>query len=194
MTTMTTAAVPIAIQVLRLSISEYENTVRAYSKYEGFSMRAKNRLGFRKLLLLALSIAAIAGPARAQAIDIRSFQDSWGLYLHDKQLDKAMDLYTDDAIFFEPDGKRASGKAEIRTLFSTVMKTFNSAIHFKSAAAGVSRDLAYASGDFDEVLTTIATGAKINSRGSYLMVLKRQPDGKWKIVQHMWTQAASVSP
>ncbi len=157
-------------------------------------MRTENRLGLRRLILFAVSMAALAGPVRAQPNDIQSLQDSWRRYLHDKQLEKAMDLYTEDAIFFEPDGKRATGKAEIRTLFSTVMKTFDSDIHFKSAAEGVSGDLAYASGDFDEVLTTTATGAKINSRGSYLMVLKRQPDGKWKIAQHMWTQAASVSP
>jgi ketosteroid isomerase-like protein len=157
-------------------------------------MRTKNRLGLRRLLFFAVSIAVVAGPVAAQPNDIQNLQDSWRRYLHDKQLDKAMDLYTEDAIFFEPDGKRATGKAEIRTLFSTVMKTFNSDIHFKSAAMDVSGGFAYASGDFDEVLTTIATGAKITSRGSYLMVLERQPGGKWKIAQHMWTQAASVSP
>jgi uncharacterized protein (TIGR02246 family) len=158
------------------------------------SMRTKSQLRLRGLLLLVVSIAGLAGPVRAQPNDIQNLEDSWRRYLHDKQLEKAMDLYTDDAIFFEPDGKRATGKAEIRTLFRTVMKTFNSDIHFKSAAADVSGKLAYDSGDFEEVLTTIATGAKINSRGSYLMVLKRQPDGKWKIAQHMWTQAVSVSP
>ncbi len=32
-----------------------------------------------------------------------------------------------------------------------------------------------------------ATGAKIAAKGSYLIIFKRQPNGSWQIVQHVWT-------
>jgi hypothetical protein len=48
-------------------------------------------------------------------------------------------------------------------------------------------DLAYDSGDFKETLTTIATGGKITAKGSYIIIFKRQPNGSWQIVQHVWT-------
>jgi hypothetical protein len=49
------------------------------------------------------------------------------------------------------------------------------------------RALAYDSGDLEENLTTIASGAKIISKGSYIIIFKSQPNRGWKIVQHVWT-------
>ena len=137
--------------------------------------------------LLLFLVASV--PAHVRAGDIETLRSSWVHYLHDKQLEKAIALYADDAIFFEPDGKRAVGKAEIRALFSSVMKTFDSDIHLKNLASDRSGDMAYESGDFDEVLVAAATGQRINARGSYLMILKRQSNDRWKIVQHMWTRS-----
>ena len=123
--------------------------------------------------IVVLALLALHFTANAQTGELKNLRDSWVQYLQTKQLDKSMDLYTDDAIFFEPDGKRAAGKAELRDLFSTVMKTFNSEIHLKSVASGTSGSLSYDSGDFDEVLVAAATGAKINSRFSVSRICKR---------------------
>ena len=43
------------------------------------------------------------------------------------------------------------------------------------------------SGDFQETLTNTATGAKIASKGSYIIIFKRQSDGNWQIVQQVFT-------
>src|SRR5580700_2216114 len=67
------------------------------------------------------------------------------------------------------------------------MATFNSDLTLHSKNLETSGDLAYDSGDFDESLTVIATGAKITSKGSYVIIFKRQPNGIWQIVQHIWT-------
>jgi ketosteroid isomerase-like protein len=47
-------------------------------------------------------------------------------------------------------------------------------------------------GDFQEILTTIATGAKITSKGSYIIIFRRPASGSWQIVQQAWT--ATVPP
>jgi uncharacterized protein (TIGR02246 family) len=135
------------------------------------------------LFLIALAAQAAAGPK----LEIGNLRDQWGRALHDKQIDQALNLYTDDAIFFLPQGGHVDGAAAIRNLFTTITQTFDSDIHFQSKAVAVSGNLATDAGDFEETLVTRATGAKIESRGSYLMVLRRGMDGKWKIAQQMWT-------
>jgi ketosteroid isomerase-like protein len=67
------------------------------------------------------------------------------------------------------------------------MATFHSDLTLNSQNLEASGDLAYDSGDFQETLTNIATGAKIRAKGSYIIIFKRQSDRNWQIVQHVWT-------
>jgi ketosteroid isomerase-like protein len=67
------------------------------------------------------------------------------------------------------------------------MATFNSDLTLHSQNLETSGDLAYDSGDFQETLTTIATGAKANAKGSYIIIFRHQPNGSWQIVQQVWT-------
>jgi ketosteroid isomerase-like protein len=77
----------------------------------------------------------------------------------------------------------------LRGLFQNIMATFDSDLTLHSRNLEASGDLAYDSGDFEETLTVIATGAKINSKGSYIIIYKRQANGSWQIVQQVWTGA-----
>ena len=87
---------------------------------------------------------------------------------------------------FNPAANASPGSAALRTLFQNIMATFNSGLTLHSQNLETSGDLAHDSGDFQETLTTIATGAKITSKGSYIMIFKRQADGSWQIIQHAW--------
>jgi uncharacterized protein (TIGR02246 family) len=119
-------------------------------------------------------------------IAIAKIRDAWVQDLRTKQLEPILNFYASDAVFLQPDGERITGSAALRVLFQNVMATFNSDLTLHSQNLETSGDLAYDSGDFQETLTTIATGAKINSKGSYLIILKRQRDGNWRIIQHAW--------
>jgi ketosteroid isomerase-like protein len=112
---------------------------------------------------------------------------SWVQDLRTKQLEPILKFYVPDAVFLQPTGERITGSAALRTLFQTIMATFNSDLTLHSQNLETSGDLAYDSGDFQETLTTIATGAKITAKGSYIIIFKRQPNGSWQIVQHVWT-------
>jgi ketosteroid isomerase-like protein len=70
--------------------------------------------------------------------------------------------------------------AAIRNLFQTIIATFNSDLTLHSQNFEISGDLAH-SGDFQETLTTIGTVAKIPSKGSYIIIFKRQANGSWQI-------------
>ena len=124
----------------------------------------------------ASTIAALAKIREARVQDLRT-----------KQLEPILTFYAPDAAFLQPTGERITGSAALRTLFQNIMATFNSDLTLKSKNLETSGDLAYDSGDFDETLSNIASGAKISSKGSYVIIYKRQANGSWQIVQHVWT-------
>ena len=118
--------------------------------------------------------AATAAPQTSTVAAIAKIRDAWVQDLRTKQLEPILKFYASDAVFLQPNGDRITGSAALRALFQNIMATFNSDLTLHSQNLETSGDLAYDSGDFQETLTTIATGAKINSKGCYIMILKRQ--------------------
>ena len=133
------------------------------------------------------SAAAATAPEASTLETLAKLRQAWVQDLRTKQLEPILKFYAPDAAFLQPDGERLTGSAALRTLFQTIMASFNSSLTLHSQNLDASGDLAYDSGDFQESLTNTATGAKINSKGSYVIIYKRQPNGTWQIVQHVWT-------
>lgn len=150
---------------------------------------------FRRISFFVL--AAILAPislSNAQPIPqaktlatLAGIREAWVRDLHDKQLEPILKFYAPDAAFLQPNGERVTGAAALRNLFHSIMATFDSNLTLHSLRLETSGDLAYDSGEFVEALTNIATGAKISSKGSYIVIYKRQAGGPWQIVQHVWT-------
>ncbi len=117
---------------------------------------------------------------------LAEIRDAWVQDLHDKQLEPILKFYAPNAAFLQPSGERITGATALRNLFQNIMTTFDSNLTLCSLRLETSGDLAYDSGEFVETLTNIATGAKISSKGSYIIIYKRETGG-WRIVQHAWT-------
>jgi len=153
-------------------------------------LHCARRVAARFLLLavfsLSFSCALTAAPQTSTIAAIAKIRDAWVQNLRTKQLEPILKFYASDAVFLQPNGDRITGSAALRTLFQNIMATFNSDLTLHSQNLETSGDLAYDSGDFEETLTTISTGAKITSKGSYIMIFKRQHDGSWQIIQHAW--------
>ena len=131
--------------------------------------------------------ASAASPEASTLATLAKIREAWVQDLRTKQLEPILMFYAPDAAFLQPTGERITGSAALRTLFQTIMATFDSALTLNSKNLETSGDLAYDSGEFEESLTNIATGAKISSKGSYVVIYKRQSNGNWQIVQHVWT-------
>ena len=174
--------------------------------FSALRLRSRRAHGWRgavvALLIVALLVVAVivaplslrsavstAAPQTATPEALAKLREAWVQDLRAKQLEPILKFYAADAAFLQPDGERITGSAALRTLFQTIMATFNSDLTLHSQNLESSGDLAYDSGDFQETLTNIATGAKINSKGSYVIIYKRQANGAWQIVQHVWTGA-----
>jgi len=144
-------------------------------------------LVFGAMLAPAFSSGAGAVPQASTIVTLAKVREAWVHDLRTKQLEPILKIYAADAVFLQPNGDRISGAAALRALFQNIMATFNSDLTLRSQNLEASGDLAYDSGNFEETLTNIATGAKIASKGSYVIIFKRQPGGNWQIVQHVWT-------
>jgi ketosteroid isomerase-like protein len=154
-----------------------------------FSSRRARFLFLTSVTVLApiLLPSATAGAQSSALETLAKMREAWVQDLHTKQLGPILKFYAPDAAFLQPNGERITGPAALRTLFQTIMSTFNSDLALHSQNLETSGDLAYDSGDFQENLTIIATGAKITSKGSYVIIFKRTPGGSWQIVQQVWT-------
>jgi len=145
------------------------------------------------LLAIASLVAATptpmanATPQASTIVALAHIREAWVEDLRTKQLEHILKFYASDAVFLQPSGERITGAKALRTLFQTIMATFNSDLTLHNVNLETSGDLAYDSGEFEETLTNVATGAKIATKGSYIIIFKRQPNGNWQIVQHMWT-------
>jgi ketosteroid isomerase-like protein len=144
-------------------------------------------VAFATILAPIFARTTSAAPQASTIVTLAKVREAWVQDLRTKQLEPILKLYADDAVFLQPTGERITGSAALRTLFQTIMSPFNSDLTLHSQNLETSGALAYDSGDFQETLTTIATGAKITSKGSYIIIYKRQPNGSWQIVQHVWT-------
>lgn len=111
----------------------------------------------------------------------------WAEYWRLKQLDRIVSLYAPDAVFLTGTGDRISGRNAIRLLFEKAMAAHTSDLTPWSLVTEVSGNLAYDSGEYSETITPASGVATTELKGNYLIVFKRQRDGKWLIIEHVWT-------
>jgi uncharacterized protein (TIGR02246 family) len=148
-------------------------------------------------IVVLLILGNGGGGCRAQAPtpgpenDISSLRSEWVHDLQTKQLEPIMVLYTAESGFMSPDGSRLSGRDAIRAFLRLVFEEISSNIVLESRHVEFSGDMAYDSGVYWETLTSIKSGSKQQINGSYLMVLRHEPDGKWRIAQQMFTQGST---
>lgn len=140
---------------------------------------------------LAVKILPAQPVPHSVALELSELRSEWARDLHAKHLAEILNLYAPDAVFLAPDGSRVTGQVAIRDLMKSVMSAVTSDLLFRNINAESDGKLAYDSGDYRETLTPVAGGPAKELHGSYLMVLKRQADGKWRIVQQVWTLAGA---
>ena len=120
-------------------------------------------------------------------VQVAQARDKWLAAFKSKSVEQAIGFYASDAAFLQPTGDRIEGIEAIRELYKKVASTFDSDLLLKSRNLEVSADLAFDSGEYEEILTDRATAQKQHFRGQYVMVFRLSSDGHWKIIQHVWT-------
>jgi uncharacterized protein (TIGR02246 family) len=137
------------------------------------------------------SLAAQNEPGQSEIEgEIAEARELWVVEWNTKRIDELMTLYAPDAMFLTASGDRALGRAAIRNLFESMRNSNTSNLRLHSLAVEQSGDLAYDSGSYHETAAQ-PDNPRHEVQGSYLAVYKLQPDGRWLIVQHVWTGAST---
>jgi len=124
--------------------------------------------------------AATGTPQTSTLETLAMIREDWVQDLRGKKLEPILNFYAADAAFLQPNGERITGAAALRALFQNIMAAFKSDLTLHSLKLEASGNLAYDSGEFEEMLTNNATGAKIESKGSYVIIYKRAANGGWR--------------
>lgn len=139
-------------------------------------------------LVLASLVATAVCAAPLHATQIVDLGAEWAGYWNAKNLDAIMKLYAPEPVFLPTSGERWEGKAAIRRNFAAGLAQYDPNLTMKSVTAGVSGNLGYDSGTYDETVAPVKGGKAIRAKGNYLFLFQRQPNGRWKILEQTWTE------
>lgn len=158
------------------------------------------------LTALALSAACQSAPkSRTATMGGESAAVPTGLSAEDEAAVRAVDaewaraasagdanaltaLYASDATLLPPNEPVTKGEA-MKKYNADMINGFSGPTELTTTAVEGRGDLAYAVGKYRATLTPKKAGAKPlpTEEGKYLEVLKKQPDGSWKIIYDMWS-------
>ena len=125
--------------------------------------------------------AAAAAPATRAVVD--AAREAWMAAAARDDAAAVGAMYTDDAVFVSSEAPPAIGRAAIQEALAQVFPI--SAIdHITSREVAVSGDIAYDYGEYQQTITPPG-GAPQAVRGHYVVILRRQSDGSWKLAKHL---------
>ena len=95
------------------------------------------------------------------------------------------DFYTDDAKILPPNMEMVNGKQAIKAFWESAKAMGVRSMNLETVEVGIDGDLAYERGI--STVTIQPEGAQASTRrGKYLVILKRQTDGSWKLAVDIW--------
>jgi uncharacterized protein (TIGR02246 family) len=125
--------------------------------------------------------AGAPGPADRAAIE--RLHDLF-VQAHDHgDVDRLIDLFTDDAVVAPADDATLEGKDDIAGYFEDIFDQTPSTIELDVLETEVHGDWAYERIDATLTMTHSATGEEMEVWARYLWILRRQPGGGWKIAR-----------
>ncbi|MDA2937227.1 SgcJ/EcaC family oxidoreductase [Acidobacteria bacterium AH-259-A15] len=96
----------------------------------------------------------------------------------------AAGFYTDDAVRSLPNQAPTSGRDAIQSNSQTTFDQFEAKLSISSEELQVAGDWAFGAGTYSLKLTPKEEGGEATmSNGSYIVILKRQADGCWKVAR-----------
>ena len=96
----------------------------------------------------------------------------------------AVEFYTDDAKFLHPGAEIVSGKQGIKEFFEIGRAFGLRKLNFIPVEIEYDGNLAYERGTIHMEME--AEGKLMTDKGKYLVVMKRQSDGSWKVAVDIW--------
>jgi uncharacterized protein (TIGR02246 family) len=139
----------------------------------------------------AESAAAPAGLPSQDEAAVRAVDAEWARAATAGDAKALTAVYASDATLLPPNEPVVKGEA-VGKYNADMAAAFSGPFELTTKAVEGRGDLAVATGTYRATLTPKKAGAKPlpTEEGKYLEVLKKQPDGSWKIVYDMWSANA----
>jgi len=146
------------------------------------------------LAVAVLSMGAAAGAAAQKPVVNNAADEAAIAALSDREMvsfsagtvDSNIALLSDDAVILPPNGPMLSGKDAIRKWAADTVNRYRVSGKYTDRKIIVSGDWASERFAGELSLTPKAGGAAITERIKGIHILRRQPDGSWKIAQDVW--------
>jgi uncharacterized protein (TIGR02246 family) len=116
--------------------------------------------------------------AQAELAEVRN---AWARAAEAGDADAVAALYAQDASFVAPTGEVAEGRQAIR---EALVVEGTTSMEITSTDVEVGAELIADMGSYRQTIRT-PDGEEQTLTGTYLAVLRRQPDGRWRIAQHL---------
>ncbi len=104
-----------------------------------------------------------------------------------------VDIYTEDAKILPPNQEMVSGKRAIQEFWKTAMNMGVRRINLEPAEVDYDGNVGYERG-VSTVTIQPEGGREMTQRGKYLVALKRQADGSWKVAVDIWNSDLPSQP
>jgi len=102
-------------------------------------------------------------------------------------------LYSNDAVFSPPDAPPIN-MDELRSWYRRLFAENTFQFYTEPLDVVVSGDLAVLRASYEETVTPKGAGESVNNKGSWLIVLRKQTDGSWKLWRDMWSVETPPAP
>jgi len=152
------------------------------------------------ILPLMLVAAAACAPAEPKATTsgpdveaIRTWLEQVTAAVNAGSTEGILALYANDAVFSPPDAPPLDVD-QLRSSYDTLLT--QNTFQFTTAPLDVvvSGDLAVLRASYEETVTPKGEGDSVHNTGSWLIVLRKQADGSWKLWRDMWSVMAPPPP
>ena len=124
-----------------------------------------------------------AAPDGASLRPIEALRDAFVKAHNDGDAGRLAGLFTDDAVYVPADDATCEGREEIAAYLQSVLEETPSSLEFDVKETRILGDWAFERIDVTVVVPDPATREEWEVWARYLWVLKRQPDGEWRIAR-----------
>lgn len=111
-----------------------------------------------------------------------------------RDIERVLQYYTADAILMPPGEMPVVGREAIRPRYAELFASFNPEIEARVDEACADDGLAYVRGHNGGLLVPRREGNPRALDDAYLMVLRRDTDGVWRISRLMWHRESPATP
>jgi ketosteroid isomerase-like protein len=147
-------------------------------------------------LIMGLVAAAVclAGDKKAEE-SLRNADEAWSKAAANKDLEKTIAYYSNDAIVLPPNAPIATTKDAIRKIWQDFLASPGFVLSWKATKVEVAKsgDLGFVSGTYEFTMND-ASGKPVTDKGKYVEVWEKEADGKWKCGTDTWNSDMPAAP